>query len=141
MNKYFLSFVILLLSCCVRAQTGTAVNVPGVVRAAFQKAYPGVAGNWEKEGRAYEVEFKKGGKAMSCVINSRGTIVETETEIRPGHLPAAARSYLQAHYPGQAVKEAARIVKAGGLLEFEANVGAMDVLFDANGNFIRTVKD
>jgi uncharacterized lipoprotein NlpE involved in copper resistance len=116
-------------------------QVPSATRSAFQKQYPGTAAKWEKEAGNYEVNFKHGGKTMSAVIDKNGTIVETETDIAVTELPQSAREYVRQHYKGSTIKEAAQIVKQNGEVNYEAEVKGKDVIFDANGKFLKEAKD
>jgi len=116
-------------------------QVPAAAKAAFEKKYPGLKGSWEKEGTNYEVNFKQGASPMSAVIDNNGTIVETETSIHVSDLPKAVRDYMKKHYAGTKIKEAAKIVKSNGDVNYEAEVNHKDVIFDANGKFIREAKD
>jgi hypothetical protein len=119
------------------SQKLNADKVPASVKASFQKAHPGVQGAWEKEEGNYEVNFKEGGKEMSCVIDGAGSIMETETAISAQELPQPAKDYMQQHYKGAKIKEAAKIVKASGEITYEAEVNNNDVIFDASGKFLR----
>ena|ERR1051326_2477929 len=116
-------------------------QVPTAAKTAFEKKYPGVKGSWDKEDANYEVNFKQDGKAMSAVIDKDGTIVETETDIPVTDLPKAVQDYLKRHYPGTKIEEAARIMKANGEVNYEAEVNHKDVVFDSNGKFIKEAKD
>jgi len=78
---------------------------------------------------------------MSTVIDEKGTILETETDIAVSSLPAGIESYIKTHYKGAVIKVAARIVKANGDTIYEAEVNKKDVLFDVNGKFIKEAKD
>ena len=77
---------------------------------------------------------------MSAVIDKNGTIVETETDIPVTDLPNS-QDYIKKNYPGTKIEEAARIVKANGEVNYEAEVHHKDVIFDANGKFIKEAKD
>jgi uncharacterized membrane protein YkoI len=126
------------------AAYGQKVNedkLPAETKEAFKQKYPGTLGKWEKENGNYEVNFKKDGKTMSAVIDSKGAFLETETGISVTELPAGIESYIKSHYKGAAIKEAARIVKANGETVYEADVNKKDVLFDANGKFIKEAND
>lgn len=116
-------------------------QVPAPARNTFKKNYAGTKGSWDKEGANYEVNFKQDGKSMSALIDANGTIIETETDIDIDDLPQAAKTYMQKHYAGVKIKEAARIVKTGGEINYEAEVNKKDVVFDANGNFLKEVND
>ena len=123
------------------AQKMDESKIPVAAKQAFVQKYPGLTGKWEKENGNYEVNFKKDGKTMSAVIDAKGSILETETDIAIQELPAAVGPYIKMHYKGAAIKEAARIEKPNGEINYEAEVNKKDVLFDTNGKFIKEAKD
>jgi hypothetical protein len=109
-------------------------------KAGFESKFPGATNvKWEKEDNLFEVNFKQNGKETSALFEPNGSLTETETAIT--RLPAGVLKYLQQHYAGKKVKEAAKIVKADGTVNYEAEVEKMDVLFDAGGKFIKEAKD
>lgn len=113
-----------------------------VAKAGFEKKFPGATGvKWEKENEDFEVHFKQAGKELSAVFASNGSWKETEQAIATATLPAAATSYIAKHYAGKKVKESAKIEKADGSINYEAEINKTDVLFDAAGNFLKEVKD
>jgi len=116
-------------------------QVPAAVRVAFQKQYPNTKASWDKEDANYEVNFKKNGKEMSAIIEESGTIVETETMISVSELPLSISDYMTKHYKGVKVKEAAKIVKANGEVNYEAEIAHKDIVFDGNGKFIKEEKE
>lgn len=116
-------------------------QVPAAAKAAFQKQYPNVTATWEKEGGNYEVNFKEEGKTMSSIIDKSGTILETETDMAIKDLPQTVQDYLKDHYKGAKIKEAAKIVKSNGEVNYEALVNGKDVMFDSNGKFLKTAKE
>lgn len=125
----------------VQAQKNMAASsVPTAAKDAFAKAHPNVTGKWEKEGGNYEVNFTNGGKTMSCVVTSKGSILETETDMAVSELPAPVTAYIAQHYKGVKVKEAATIVKADGTTVYEAEIKGKDVMFDANGKVVKAQK-
>jgi len=128
-----------LASACAHKEKD--VQVPAPTKAAFEKQYPGVQGEWDKEDSNYEVEFKQDGKEMSMVIDKDGTVVETETDIPVADLPQAAQDYMKQNYSGSKIDEAAKIIKSDGEINYEAEVSHKDVLFDVNGKFIKESKD
>lgn len=140
--KQLLFSMVLLTAISVQAQkTLFTAKVPAATKEAFAKAHPNVTGKWEKEEGAYEVTFKEAGKDKSCVIDKAGSIKETETVIPFSELPPPVTAYINKHYKGVRVKEAAVIVKADGTTLYEAEIKGKDVLFDANGNLTKTKKD
>ena len=115
--------------------------VPGPAKETFKQKFPGLAGTWEKENKNFEVNFKAQGKQMSALINDKGDLLETETTIAPGELPASAVSYLRTHYKESSIKSASKVLKQNGQIMYEAEVNKIDVLFDAEGRFIKEEKD
>ncbi len=123
------------------AQKIKEAEVPEAVKTAFVKQYPGVAVKWEKEDGLFEAGFKKEGSSMSALYEANGTVTETEIEMPVAELPAVVLDYVKEHYSGKKIKEASRITKADGTLNYEAEVAGKDVLFDATGKFIKEAKD
>jgi hypothetical protein len=117
-------------------------TAPAAAKAAFEKAFPGVSKvKWGQEGKEYEANFVQNGKKMSAVYDSRGVLKETEEDIKITELPAAVAAYVKEHHKGAAIKEAAKITKPNGEVNYEAEVNKMDLIFDANGKFIKAEKD
>jgi hypothetical protein len=116
-------------------------QVPSKVKLAFQKSYPNTMGKWEQENTMYEVNFKHEGQTMSAVIDKMGNITETESDIAIKQLPAAISAYVKQHYKGAQITEASSIKKSGGEMNYEARVKGKDVIFDANGKFLKESKD
>ncbi len=127
------------LTAC--AQKLEASKVPAAVKSSFEKQYPGIKAKWEKENGKYEANFKQDGNTMSALFESNGTINEREMDIKVNELPATVLAYIKEHYKGKTIKEGARITKADGTINYEAEVAGKDVIFDANGKFIREAKD
>lgn len=137
-NLLFASLIITSLQ--VTAQKMDAAKVPTTVKATFAKAYPKATAAWEMEDKNYEAGFKQDGKSITVVIDTKGALLETETDIAMNDLPKAAADYLSVHYKGKKVKETAKIVKANGEVNYEAEVNKIDVIFDIKGNFLKEVK-
>lgn len=131
-----------MLSCFSQEKTASKnVKAPAADEAAFKKAYPAATKTkWEKEGQDYEVNFVDGKKEMSALYNSSGTCLQTEMEIATSELPADVSAYVKQHYKGS-IKEAAKITKANGEINYEAEVNKTDVIFDKDGKFIKEEKD
>jgi hypothetical protein len=124
------------LTAC--AQKIDASKVPATVKAAFAKQFPGSVAKWEKEDGKFEAGFKKDGNTMSALFETNGTMTETEMDIRVADLPATVLAYVKEHYKGKSIKEGAKITKANGTVNYEAEVDGKDVIFDVNGKFIET---
>jgi len=133
--------MVVLIGCAACAQKLDASKVPAAVKAAFTKQYPGTAVKWEMEDGKYEASFKQNGSSMSVLYGANGTMTESEVDIKTTELPAAVLAYVKEHYKGKSIKEGAKITKADGTVNFEAEVDGKDVIFDASGKFIKEVKD
>lgn len=124
------------------AQKINSIQVPPAVKNAFAKAYPAVKTvKWEKEKGDFEAGFKQGGNEMSAVFKADGIQLESELEIKTSALPAPVLAYVKQNYKGATIKEAAKITKATGEVNYEAEVKGKDLLFDSNGNFIKIAED
>ena len=124
------------------AQKMKEADVPANVKAAFAKQYPDTkAGSWEKENGNYEAEFDMNKTEMSVLIDPSGNITETETEIKVSELPVAIAGYCAKNYSGKKIAEASKIVDARGVVTYETEISKMDVLFTADGKFIKESKD
>ena len=123
------------------AQKIEGSKVPTPVKFSFSKKYPDITPKWEKEKDNYEANFKQNGQAMSIIIDPNGNIIETETDIKLTELPSPVLVYIKEHYKGKAIKEGAKIIKPDGTITYEAEVLGMDLIFDANGKFIKQAKD
>ncbi|MBC7721472.1 MAG: PepSY-like domain-containing protein [Pedobacter sp.] len=134
----FVTFVIVSLK--VSAQKIDAAKVPTTVKTTFTKAYPKVTAKWEMEDKNYEAAFKLDGKNITVVIDAKGVLLETETDIKINELPKAATDYLSIHYKSKKIAETAMIKKANGEINYEAEVNKVDVIFDSKGNFLKEVK-
>ena len=125
----------------ISAQKLAAAKVPAAAMTSFAKQYPGVAGKWEKEAGKYEVNFTQKGIAMSVLMDEKGRIAETEMGLKISDLPTSVLAYVKQHYSGKIIKEGAKITKADGTVNYEAEVSGKDVIFDSNGKFLKEVKD
>ncbi|MDE3236739.1 MAG: PepSY-like domain-containing protein [Bacteroidota bacterium] len=96
---------------------------------------------WEKEGDDYEAGFIWNDKRMSAVFDAKGNFKEKEETIPGKEIPAKAMSYFQQNYKKTMIKETARITNSENKITYEIGIKGKDILFDANGNFIRENKD
>jgi hypothetical protein len=115
-------------------------NVPPAVTSAFAKQYPGATAKWKMENGSWEANFKQSGNEMSAVFDSNGTMTESEKEIKVSELPPSVPEYVKTHYKGEKIKEASKITKSNGVVNYEATVKGKELLFDSNGNFAKLEK-
>ena len=132
-----------LLFCVLfTTQSLTGFAQKSVAIAAFEKAFPHATKvKWSKEKEDYEVNFSFNAKEMSAVYSNNGILKETEESIKVAALPASVTDYIKQHYTNVHIKEAARITKPTGEINYEAEVNKTDLIFDATGKFIRQQKD
>lgn len=114
-----------------------SMAIPAAVEAAFAKKFAGNTPKWEKEDGNFEATFKRDGKETSVVYTATAELKEVEVEIAVTELPAATTAYITKNYPNAAIKEAAKITDAKGIVTYEAEIKGKDLVFDANGNFIK----
>ena len=136
-----LTVLVIAIGFAAGAQQLDALKVPAAVKTAFAKKYPGQPVKWEKENGQFEAGFKQNGKSSSALFTADGTMTESEMEIKVSALPAPVLAYIKTHYKGAVVKEGAKITKADGTVNYEAEVNRRDVIFDEKGNFIKEAKD
>ena len=124
------------------AQKLKSIQVPAAVKASFKTTYPGVKTvTWEKEKGDFEAGFKKGSNKMSAVFKTDGTQLESELGIKAAGLPVSIITYVKQNYKGSAIKEAAKITKANGEVNYEAEVNGKDLIFDGAGKFLKVSQD
>ena len=133
--------IVAFVALTVNAQKLDASKVPAAVKTAFAKQYPGATAKCEMEKGNYEAGFKQNGQTMSALFTPTGTMTESEVAIKVSELPAGVSAYLKEHYKGKPIKEAAKITKVDATVNYEAEVNGKDVIFDANGKFLREEKD
>jgi hypothetical protein len=142
MKKHILSLLfIATISLSTHAQKLSAAKVPAAVKAAFAKQFAGATAKWEKENGKYEAGFTKDGKEMSALFSADGTMKESEVSLKPDALPTKVLAYVKANYKGKKIKTAAKITMADGTINYEAEVNGVDVMFDADGKYLKEVKD
>lgn len=153
MKKTILFLIIAMFSLVVVAQTGKKeekkvkkVDVPVAVKAAFQKNYPTIKEvKWDAEDGNFEAGFKLNGTECSANYNKTGQRLEYEETIKTDLLPEAAYEYIQKNFATYKIAEAAKITNDKKEITYEAEVKLgkkeMDLVFDANGKFVKKGKD
>jgi len=127
------------------AQKVKESEVPKAIVAAFQENFKGAkVEKWEKEkDGGYEAEFDWNKVETSATFSADGKLNETEQEIKVSALPKTVTDYIAKNYAGHKISEAAKITGADGKMMYEAEVKKdkqeMDLLFDSNGNFLKSV--
>ena len=121
-------------AACLFGLLGVSLAQSAPAKSAFAKLHPQATGvKWEKEAGDFEASFTENGKATSVVMDSRGTLKETEIAVAVSELPAAIRAYVAKQMPGKKIREAALITDASGAKKYEAEVGGKDLFFGMDG--------
>ena len=118
------------------------ISVPAPVKAALAKKYPTAAKvTWEKEKGNYEANWGgKSGEDHSVQFTPAGSFIEEVNAIAINQLPAPVSVYVKAHYKGAKITEAGKVTDAAGKTSYEAEVKGRDIVFDADGNFVKAEK-
>lgn len=141
MKKYLLMASCLgLLPAVACTQSLKSSEVPASVKTAFAQKFPTAQKvTWEKENGNFEANWGgKSGEDHAAVYSSGGDYLESENAIPVSQLPAEARSYVKTNKKGSRIKEAAKITAANGAVTYEAEVNGKDLIFDANGNYVKS---
>jgi hypothetical protein len=134
MKSLLLAIAMMTAISCLSQKT----TPPTAIQSAFVKKFPGTSvKKWDKEEGKYEANFTKDGKQMSAVFDANGKLEETETVIAVSELPASVVSYVQEHYKGSKIEEAAIVVKSNGEKIYEAEIKGKDLVFDMRGKFLK----
>lgn len=135
MKKLFITALAFGLSSALFAQKISSGKVPAAVKEALKKAHPSATPKWEWEDKAYEANFKEGGREVSCIITKEGVLKETEAEMKLAELPKATQEYVAKNYRDKKIAETAKIVAADGTTTYEVVMGGKELIFAADGTF------
>ena len=139
MKTSILSITMFVFATIGFAQKG----IPKSVKIAFEKANPkATAVKWdnEKDG-TFEANCKNNSVLMSFVYNSKGELLETETEIRVTEFPANVTDAIHKKYPTAKITGGDKIVTSSGVTKYEADLTIgkkkTEKQFDIEGNLIQ----
>lgn len=131
--------LVLLISLATFAQK--TVVPPTVVKAAFEKKYPGATGvEWGKESKTeYEAEFTLNGSKMAANFSAAGKWVVTETAMQLTDMPQAVQDAIKTK-KASSIKLAEKVEKPGKAISYEIEylVGKQtkEVVLSASGKEI-----
>ncbi len=142
MKNVILISISLVLGFTACGQKVKKEDVPASVTTKFASLYPKVQdAKWSKENVGFEAEFEVNKVEMSANFDASGNLLETETEMNVSELPASIKEYIKTKYNDAKIKEAAKIVDAKNIITYEAEVNDADLIFDAQGKFIKEIKE
>ena len=115
--------------------------IPTLVTQAFAKEYPGSKATWDAEDGGFEAEFKWDGADASATYNKVGHREAFEIAIKTSEVPSPILDYVKNNYPQHKMTGAAKITDDKNVVTYETELGkdgkSIDVIFDANGKFIK----
>ncbi len=118
------------------------ISVPSAVKNANMQKYPESKKyhvTWEKENGNYEANWGgKDGEANSVQYTPTGSFIEIVKAMPVSELPSNVASYVKQHYNGAKITEAGKVTDAKGKTSYEVEVHGKDVIFDENGNFVKS---
>ena len=121
-------------------QSIPAAQVPADIKSYIQMSYPTASNvSWEQEAGYFIAVCKINRIPTKVLIDAKGAVVQTSTQIASSALPSLATRYISAHYSGQSIADAQQLTTFNKSTRYEAVVGTSDLLFDASGNFQRVV--
>lgn len=145
MKTFSILVTTMLLSVSVFAQevrkdkNEKEITVPEVVKKAFLAKFPNatkVEWGLEKAGE-YEAEFKLGKTEMSANFDEKGTLIETESEIKMNELPEAIKNSISKEFPGYKVEEITKN-EANGIVTYEMEAKIkLEIQMDNNGKILK----
>jgi hypothetical protein len=132
----------LIVFCMCQTHAQEKSKTPEAAKVAFHEMFPNAtSAKWGKEENDYEVDFKLNGKKMSALFDAKGNHKETEEAVKEADIPAKAITYFKEHYKNISAKEFAKITRADKQILYEIGIKGKDILFDAEGNFVKESKD
>ena len=141
MKKLLLLFVLAIVISNLQAQKCSAKDVPAPVMETFNKAYPNEKKcHWGKDSIDYQVSFFTGKAPISVTYNAAGKRIITEMQMPVEDLPQSIIEYVQKNYQGEIFRDVAQITDAEGIITYEVEVKDMDLIFDAKGKFLASMK-
>jgi hypothetical protein len=123
----------MLLTTLGYTQKVSAEKVPVAVKQAFATKFPAATDvKFEKEKKAYEINFKEKGVEMSANFDAAGKWLETEMEIKESDLPKEVFVTLARNFGGFKVLEVAKV-----LTPDKGTIYEMDLKKDKEGYEVR----
>jgi len=109
-------------------------QVPPAVMQTFERMYPGVRAQWEKDNHKYKAEFRKGRNEVEAWFKKNGSWAGTETDINPQDLPAAVKDYVRSKYHNARIDDADYVEtpKKGSYYDLEIQRGHSEVNIKIN---------
>jgi hypothetical protein len=142
MKKLLMLFVCLAFVIGVSAMNQKDEKIPAAAKTGFAAKYPTAQKEkWsvEKPGE-FEVEFTLNGVSTSVLVDAKGNLLETETEIKESELPVAVKATIAKDFAGYKLDEIEKATDAKGVTSFEMEAAKgkekLEISFDSNGKLL-----
>jgi hypothetical protein len=142
MKKLLTLVVCFVIVVGVSAMNQKDEKIPAAAKSGFAAKFPTVQKvKWsiEKPGE-FEAEFKLNGEEASALVDAKGNLIETETEIEESELPETVKAALIKDFVGYKLDEIEKATDAKGVVtyEMEASKGKdkLEISFDAIGKLL-----
>jgi hypothetical protein len=142
MKKLLMLFVCLAFVIDVSASNQKDEKIPATAKTGFAAKFPAAQkAKWsvEKPGE-FEVEFKLNGVSTSALVDQKGNLLETETEIKESELPQAVKATIAKDFAGYKLGEIEKATDAKGVTAFEMEAAKgkekLEISFDATGKLL-----
>jgi hypothetical protein len=140
--------LLVLIICSIFVLGVSAVNqknekIPAAAKSGFAAKFPTIQKvKWsvEKLGE-FEAEFVLNGAETSVLYDSKGTLLETEVEIKQNELPEAIKDALAKDFKSYKIDEIEKVIDQMGIVTFELEAfkgkDKIEISFDANGKMMK----
>ncbi len=142
MKKLLMLFVCLAFVIVVSANNQKDEKIPAAAKTGFAAKFPTaqkVKWGVEKPGE-FEAEFRLNGVETSALVDAKGTLLETEAEIKESELPQAVKVTIAKDFAGYKLDEIEMATDAKGVTTFEMEaakgIDKLEISLDANGKLL-----
>lgn len=142
MKKLLVLFVCMALVVGVSATNQKEEKIPAAAKSGFAAKFPTaqkVKWSVEKPGE-FEAEFTLNGVETSALVDAKGTLLETEAEIKESELPQAVKATIAKDFAGYKLEEIEKATDAKGVTSFEMEAAKgkekLEISFDASGKLL-----
>jgi hypothetical protein len=128
-------------SASAQEQKISCDEVPGPVRTAFERAYPGAAVKGcaeevEAGKTVYEIQSVEGGTGRDALFHADGAVIVVEETVAVGNVPEPVQQAVHKRYPNGVITLAEKVTRdAAVLYEFRVKDGDSfeEIVFDGSG--------
>lgn len=138
-NLLFSFLIVTGISAFAQQSTPTAAaQIPANVKNTVTMLYPSATNvAWSQENGYFIPVFMNNGAQTKLLIDLKGARIHTSVKIAITELPANISSYITGNYPGKPISDVEKLTMFNNSTRYEAVVGQEDLIFDANGTFMK----